>query len=64
MFISSDIINIMFGAGLILLLVSLYIIYVFIKLINDKSIEDLYNANTVERHHEITAEFIKNKFKD
>ena len=33
MFISSDIINIMFGAGLVILLVALYMVYVFIKLL-------------------------------
>lgn len=64
MFISSDIINIMFGAGLVILLVALYIIYVFIKLLNDESIDDLYEANHESRHHELTEEFVKNKIKD
>jgi hypothetical protein len=64
MFTNPDIIHYVFGAGLIILLASLYVIYKFIVEINNSVIDYDYKQHHEERHHDITEQFIKNKFKD
>jgi hypothetical protein len=64
MFTNTDIIHYVFGAGLIILLASLYVIYNFIVEINNSFIDSKYEESHEERHHDITEQFIKNKFKD
>lgn len=63
MFTDVDWVNIVVGGCILVLMLSLYILFNFIKNINDSFIEDEYNANAVHRHNELTDEFLKNRFK-
>lgn len=52
------------GGSIIVLIILLYLLYNFIKTINNSFVDDEYDSNAFQRHNEITESFINNKFKD
>lgn len=61
---SDDIIvNIVFGCSIVVLILLLYLLYQFIKTINNSFVDDEFNNNAIQRHSELTDEFFKNRFK-
>ena len=51
------------GGSIIVLIILVYLLYQFIKSINDSFVDDEFNNNSVQRHNELTDEFFKNRFK-
>lgn len=51
------------GGSVIVLIILVYLLYQFIKTINDSFVDDEFNNNSVQRHNELTDEFFKNRFK-
>lgn len=57
------IVNIVFGCSIVVLIILVYLLYKFIKGINDSFVDDEFNNNSIQRHSELTDEFFKNRFK-
>lgn len=51
------------GGSVIVLIILVYLLYQFIKTINDSFVDDEFNNNAIQRHSELTDEFFKNRFK-
>ena len=51
------------GGSIIVLIILVYLLYQFIKSINDSFVDDEFHNNSVHRHNELTDEFFNNRFK-
>lgn len=56
-------VNMVVGGAMLVLMLSLYLLYKFIRTIHNSFVDDEYDANAVQRHNELTTEFLKNRFK-